>query len=189
MWPSLSPDEALQTLMLGNARYIRNELDGRDFSKSRELCIDAQQPIAAILGCADSRVVPEFIFDQGLGDLFVTRVAGNVASDEAIASLEFAAAILNVPVILVLGHSNCAAVDAALQNTSVPGHLPGLIDQIQVALDVRHSLAENVAAHVKATVEQLTMKSFVLANCVSEGRASVVGAMYDMVSGEVQILD
>src|SRR5689334_12346620 len=129
---TLTGDEALHRLMQGNARYRANQVHTRDFVVSRAARVSTHRPVASILSCSDARVGPEFVFDQGPGDLFVVRVAGNILQDEGLASLEYAARFLGSPLIFVMGHSQCGAIDAAIKvlkdNASLPGHLPGLID-------------------------------------------------------------
>src|SRR6478752_10234874 len=128
----LSPDAALKKLMDGNARYVDGKSLRHDFKHEREALVGGQNPYAAVLSCADSRIAPEYAFDSARGDLFVCRVAGNFAGNETIASLEYAVAVLNTPLILVLGHDSCGAVDATLKalknNTQPPGHIPALVD-------------------------------------------------------------
>src|SRR5450755_2458751 len=124
----VSPDAALELLMKGNKRYVEGESLRHDFKHEREALVGGQNPFAAILSCADSRIAPEYAFDSGRGDLFVCRVAGNFATDEVIASMEYAVAVLGVPLILVLGHESCGAVDAAINSLrddkALPGHMP-----------------------------------------------------------------
>ena len=133
---SIAPADALKRLMDGNARYAANTPNERDFSSGRAARVQAQYPIATILSCADSRVAPEFAFDQGPGDLFVLRVAGNIVNPDLLASLEYGAEFLGVPLVMVLGHTGCGAVDAAIKvlkaKAVLPGHLPGLIDRKSV---------------------------------------------------------
>src|SRR5207237_4303265 len=127
----LSPDAARERLRQGNARYVAGLSQRHDFKHEREALATGQNPYAAILSCADSRIAPEYAFDSGRGDLFVCRVAGNFATDEMIASLEYSVAVLNAPLILVLGPESCRAVDAAIKslkdNTTLPGQLPSLV--------------------------------------------------------------
>jgi carbonic anhydrase len=124
----LSPDASLERLLKGNTRYVEGVSRRHDFKHEREALAGGQNPYAAILSCADSRIAPEYAFDSGRGDLFVCRVAGNFANTETIASLEYAVAVLHAPLILVLGHDSCGAVDAAIKsladNTTLPGHMP-----------------------------------------------------------------
>ena len=124
--------------MAGNARYVANHPTQRDFSTGRAERLTTQRPIAAVLSCANSRVAPEFAFDEGPGQLFVIRVAGNILDDNSAASLEYAVRFLGVRLAMVLGHRNCGAVDAAIKavkdGATLPGHLPGLIDAIKPAV-------------------------------------------------------
>src|SRR5205807_6485964 len=134
----LSPDAALERLREGNARYVRGVSLRHDFRHEREALAGGQNPYAAILSCADSRIAPEYAFDSGRGDLFVCRVAGNFANAESIASLEYSVAVLGAPLILVLGHDSCGAVDAAIKSlkdgTTLPGHLPSLVEGVAPAV-------------------------------------------------------
>src|SRR3979411_1115919 len=126
----VSPDASLELLMKGNKRYVEGESRRHDFKREREALVGGQNPYAAILSCADSRIAPEYAFDSGRGDLFVCRVAGNFANAETIASLEYAVAVLQVPLILVLGHDSCGAVDATIKSLrddpTRPCHMPSL---------------------------------------------------------------
>jgi len=135
----VSPDAALHRLMQGNARYVEGVTRRHDFKHEREALAKGQNPFAAILSCADSRIAPEYCFDTARGDLFVCRIAGNFASDEMIASLEYAVQVLNTPLIMVLGHEACGAVDATIKSvkdgTTLPGHLPSLVAAIKPAVD------------------------------------------------------
>src|SRR6201996_1177586 len=134
----LSPEESLKRLLAGNERYVEGIARRHDFKHEREALAGGQNPYAAILSCADSRIAPEYAFDSGRGDLFVCRVAGNFATDEMVASLEYAIAVLNVPLILVLGHESCGAVDATIKslkdNRTLPGRLPSLVTAISPAV-------------------------------------------------------
>src|SRR6202171_4639316 len=134
----VSPDASLELLTKGNKRYVEGESRRHDFKREREALVGGQNPYAGILSCADSRIAPEYAFDSGRGDLFVCRVAGNFANTESIASLEYAIAVLKVPLILVLGHESCGAVDATIKslkdNTTLPGHLPSLVAALAPAV-------------------------------------------------------
>src|SRR6478752_4216683 len=134
----LSPDAALKRLMEGNARYVEGVSRRHDFKHEREALAGGQNPYAAILSCADSRIAPEYAFDSGRGDLFVCRVAGNFATDETVASLEYGVAVLSVPLILVLGHDACGAVDATIKSLKddkpLPGHMPSLVAGLSPAV-------------------------------------------------------
>src|ERR1700732_5166150 len=134
----LSPGASLERLLKGNARYVEGVSLRHDFKHEREALAAGQNPYAAILSCADSRIAPEYAFDSGRGDLFVCRVAGNFANAETIASLEYAVAVLQVPLILVLGHDSCGAVEAAIKslkdNTTLPGQMPSLVAGVAPAV-------------------------------------------------------
>ena len=134
----VSPDEALDRLMKGNARYVEGISRRHDFKHEREALAGGQNPYAAILSCADSRIAPEYAFDSGRGDLFVCRVAGNFANDDSVASLEYSVAVLKTPLFVVLGHESCGAVDATIKslkdNTTLPGHLPSLVAALAPAV-------------------------------------------------------
>src|ERR1700720_4283792 len=135
----VSPDAALELLMKGNKRYAEGESRRHDFKREREALVGGQNPYAAILSCADSRIAPEYAFDSARGDLFVCRVAGNFASDEMVASLEYGVTVLKTPLIIVLGHEACGAVDATIKSlkdgTTLPGHLPSLVAALKPAVD------------------------------------------------------
>src|SRR6201998_1367541 len=130
----LSPDASLKRLRDGNERYVEGIARRHDFRHEREALVGGQNPYAAILSCADSRIAPEYAFDTGRGDLFVCRVAGNFAGTETIASMEYPVPVLNPPLILVLGHDSCGAVDATLKaikdDKPPPGHIPSLVEAI-----------------------------------------------------------
>jgi carbonic anhydrase len=196
---AIHPDQALRRLIEGNARYAANRVQQRDFSAGRVARARVQYPIAAILGCADSRVAPEFAFDQGPGELFVVRVAGNVVSENGLASLEYAVQFLTAPLIMVLGHSGCGAVDAAIkaetENATLPGHLPALIDQLKPAVQAaQHAHAGNllnaaIAENVRRAVAQLTAARPILSDFADHGRIKVVGGVYEIATGKVHLLD
>jgi carbonic anhydrase len=185
--------EALNALFLGNKRFVeaRMEHPRLDIPRRREL-LSGQKPFAAILCCSDSRVPPEHLFDQGLGDLFVVRLAGNVVDILAAASLEYAAAHLHVPLIIVLGHSSCGAIKAAMTDTgAAPGHLPNLIDAIKPAITTSApgEGADVIArASAKRTATLLTHNP-VLSELVMAGALRIVSAFYEMSSGMVTILE
>jgi carbonic anhydrase len=191
-------DEALQRLVEGNARYVANAPRERDFSARRAALTRSQHPFASIVSCADSRIAPELAFDQSAGDLFVVRVAGNFVNSDGLASLEFGAAVLRSQLILVLGHSQCgavaAAIDVARNGTQLPGHLPQLIDSITPAVAVAEKekpadmLAATIEANVRLSVEKLKTSTPVLAGLVAEKKLKVVGGVYDLTTGKVTLV-
>lgn len=193
----IPPDEALQRLVDGNGRYVAGSSKMEDFAAGRAARAEAQFPFASILSCADSRVAPELAFDQGPGELFVVRVAGNVANDDAVASLQFGSAVLGSRLIMVLGHTACGAISAAMgvvkDNTELPGSLPGLIGQITPAVEtaMKDNPSDLMAAatlqNVRDGVARLTT-SDMLAERISEGKLKVVGGMYELATGKISLL-
>ena len=195
---AIAPAEALKRLMDGNARYAANTANERDFSSGRAARVLAQYPIAAILSCADSRVAPELAFDQGPGDLFVVRVAGNIVSLDLLASLEYGVHFLGVPLVMVLGHTGCGAVDAAikaLKTTAVlPGHLPELISAIYPAVIIAEKMQSGtllnnaVAENVRRQVARLKNFSSVVVPLYAGKKIDIVGAVYDLRTGEIALV-
>lgn len=193
---AITADAALSRLQEGNARYVANALDVKNFSVGRSSRVKAQYPIAALLSCADSRVAPELIFDQGPGDLFVVRVAGNYLSGSGLASLEYAVAVLNVPLIMVLGHTECGAVKStinALQgHGSLPGHIWDIVDAVRPGVEkaVNEGGADlanrAVATNVQYNVSRISSAQPIIAESVQSGRVRVVGAIYELATGKVQ---
>ncbi|MFB8792993.1 MAG: carbonic anhydrase [Microcoleus sp.] len=191
---NITPDAALKKLMDGNRRYIQQKRTFPDQSRSRILELaKGQHPFAIVLGCSDSRVAPEILFDQGLGDLFEIRVAGNVLDNVVLGSIEYAAAELGVPLLVVLGHERCGAVKAALDGKPVPGHIGSLVAAIKPAVYATKGQPGDawdnaVRAHVKMSVNKLKALSPILAKAVKAGTLKVVGARYDIDSGEVEVI-
>jgi carbonic anhydrase len=194
---TLTPQAALDRLMAGNARYAAGKLDARDFSAGRAARAKAQYPIASILSCADSRVAPELLFDQGPGDLFVVRIAGNYLNLDALSSLEYGVGVLGTPLVLVLGHSNCGAVKAAIQEIQDPKPLPGHIWDITDAVrpgieDVVKGggdglLERAIDANVAYNVSRVESAQPIIAEAVKSGRVRVVGAEYELATGKVRL--
>lgn len=189
----MTPEEALEKLMAGNKRFVSNKRQNpnQDLARITELA-GGQNPFAEILSCADSRVPSELVFDQGLGDLFVVRVAGNVANSDEIGSLEFGALVLGAKVLLVMGHERCGAVDAAIQDAQVPGQIGSILDSIRpavgrVADNVSDRLTEVCKANVLLQIERLNA-SPVLSQLVQEGKLKIAGAYYDLDTGEATLL-
>ena len=193
---AITADAALARLQEGNARYVANALDVKNYSVGRAARVKAQYPIAALLSCADSRVAPELIFDQGPGDLFVIRVAGNYLSGSSLASLEYAVAVLNVPLIMVLGHTECGAVKStisALQgHTALPGHIWDIVDAVRPGVEKAveaggADLADRaVATNVQYNVSRIAGAQPIVAEAVRAGRVKVVGAIYELSTGKVR---
>jgi len=192
---AISPAAALKRLIEGNARYAANDPNERDFSSSRAARARAQYPIAAILSCADSRVAPELVFDQEPGDLFVVRVAGNVVNRDLLASIEYGIHFLGAPLVMVLGHSGCGAVDAAIKvlkkKAALPGHLPELINAIKPAVVVAERtkkgdlLDSAIAENVRRQVRRLENSPPVVKKLYAGSKIDIVGAVYDLSTGKV----
>lgn len=189
----MSPDQALQSLIEGNQRFVANKPrnPNRDFRRLAEVA-KTQKPFAAILSCADSRVPSEIIFDQGFGDLFVCRVAGNVATPEEIGSLEFGSMVLGSKVIMVMGHKRCGAVDATIKGAQVPGQIASLLDAIKPAVERAEGepgdrLENTCKANVALQAEKLK-SSPVISELIEKGKVKVVGAYYDLDNGKVNMV-
>jgi carbonic anhydrase len=185
-----TPAEALARLAAGNARFVagRPENARRDLARLRAIA-DKQTPFAAFLGCADSRVPIELAYDQGFGDAFVVRVAGNVATGVEIASLEFGTAVLGCRAITVLGHSGCGAVKASMAAGEVPGQISTLYQHITPALRPGMSLDEAIVANVRFQMQQLRTASPVLRKLIGDGQLAVTGGVFDIASGRVTPVD
>ena len=188
---TMTPDAALQALMDGNARFVAKQLTSfdEDLAILKQDTVEKQEPFAAVLACADSRVPVELIFDQSIGHVFVTRVAGNVASAEIIASLEYGAAVLGTKTILVLAHSACGAVKAAMDGTAVPGQISTLFRLIRPAID-RAGGDLVVAEKTNATIQAALLRdaSPVLSELVKQGALGIRAGFYDLGSGRVTLL-
>ncbi|HEX4567498.1 MAG TPA: carbonic anhydrase, partial [Vicinamibacterales bacterium] len=194
--PAAGPtaDAVLAELKTGNEHHAtkRYAHPHETADRQKELA-SGQQPHASVLACADSRVPPEIVFDQGLGDLFVIRVAGNVAGDDELASLEYAAEHLNVPLVVVLGHQKCGGVTAAVQGGEAPGHLPALMKLLQPAVEKTKGMpgdavANAVRANVQMVVEQLRASKPLLGELAAAGKMKVVGGVYSLDTGRVDWL-
>ncbi|NJM69043.1 MAG: carbonic anhydrase [Scytonema sp. RU_4_4] len=189
----ITPDQALQSLIEGNQRFVTRKRRNPNQTVTRLVEVaKGQKPFASVLGCADSRVPAEIVFDQGLGDLFVCRVAGNVATPEEIGSLEFGSLVLGAKVIMVLGHKRCGAVDATIKGAQVPGHISSLLDAIKLGVErsknVPGDKVENACkANILVQVEKLK-SSTVLSQLIDAGKVKVVGAYYDLDNGTVTMV-
>jgi carbonic anhydrase len=193
-----TPEATLDLLVQGNARYAANQPRERDFSAGRAARAEGQAPFAAILGCADSRVAPELLFDLGPGDLFVARVAGNFVTPAVLASLEYGNAVLGARLIMVLGHSNCGAVNAAIsalqKGNTFPGHISDLVRALKPGIlsAVQHpgnDLKDRaVVANVRYNVQRLQNAHPILAEAVAKKTLLVVGGVYDLATGKVTLV-
>ena len=186
-----TPDSALAELMAGNKRYLSKGIaaSAKQLADLRQRTEDKQEPFAAVLSCADSRVPVEVIFGQTIGQIFVTRVAGNMVTPEIIGSLEYGAAVLGTKVILVMGHSNCGAVKATIQGKEVPGQISSLFPHIQPAVDqAGHDLEAATKTNAKIQAALLREASPVISAMTKEGKIKVVAGYYDLASGAVTVV-
>jgi len=188
---TLTPSAALDELMAGNHRFTSGKMTAheQDLAILKQHTEEKQEPFAAVLSCADSRVPVEIVFDQTIGHIFVTRVAGNVITPEIIGSLEYGAAVLGTKAILVMGHSNCGAVKATMQGKEVPGQISSLFPHIQPGVDQGGmDLAAATKANAKVQATLLSEASTVIAPMVKSGAVKIVAAYYDVGSGVVTLL-
>ena len=199
--------EALQRLQEGNRRFVSgtSRLDGLNHQSRRSALTEGQEPFAIILGCADSRVPAEIVFDQGLGDLFVIRIAGNIVAPSQIGSVEFAASRFGSPLVVVLGHTQCGAVHATLEELMRPSPTPqsrnlmSIVDRVRPSIetlmetDLRHdhdALVEHaIRANVRASANQLRHGSALIEDLVHDGKLLIVGAEYSLETGMVDFFD
>lgn len=197
---ALTPEQALQRLKDGNERFVHGEQTPRDLNAQVEATADGQYPFAVVLGCVDSRAPAELLFDQGVGDIFNARVAGNFVNDDILGSIEFATEVAGAKVIVVMGHTACGAVKGACDNVQV-GHISSLVDEIRPSVEAvtpegetcsssNHELVDDVAAHnVERTITEIRDSSEIIVALEEQGDLMVVGAMYDIATGEVHFQD
>ena len=193
--PKVAPTEALARLKAGNQRFVASKLEHpRQTAKRRTELATTQHPFAVVLGCADSRTSPEVVFDQGLGDLFVIRVAGNVLNDETVGSIEYAVDHLGAQLIVVLGHERCGAIQAARETIAAKGEAPGHIQSLvkAIAPAVEATTGADAEATAKANelnvVKELRESAPMLKEMVEKGTVVVVAAHYDLDTGAVEVL-
>lgn len=193
----ISPDAALERLMKGNNRYVHGNMTRHDFAADRAALAKGQNPFASILSCADSRIGPEYAFDAGRGDIFVCRIAGNFANPEMIASLEYSVAVLNSPLIFVLGHQACGAVDSTIKQVkdgaSFPGHIPSLTEALTPAVQAVVNqpgdlLVNAIKENVVLTIQKLQTAEPILSEAVNQKKLKVVGGVYDLKTGKVELV-
>lgn len=190
---SLTPDAALQKLLEGNQRFVQHQPQYPDQSAARlQEVAQAQHPFATILSCADSRVAPEILFDQGIGDIFDVRIAGNIATPEARGSIEYAVSLLGSPLLMVLGHERCGAVTAAVENETLLGDISTFVKAIKPAVakvkDKPGDAVDNaVVANVQYQIERLK-RSPLLSDRLNSGKLKIVGGRYDLDTGRVTII-
>lgn len=196
---ALSPDQAIKRLMEGNARYVSGKTQNRRFTSTRAALVSGQNPYACILSCADSRVSPELCFDEERGDLFVTRVAGNYVTNDILASLEYGIAVLHSPLIAVIGHTRCGAVGAAVnafeKRAEFPGHIQtivtALMPAVRAAAAKPHTgtlLQASTIENIKQNVQRLQEATPILSNAVQSGKVKMIGGLYNLETGRVEIV-
>jgi carbonic anhydrase len=190
---SNDPDHSLQLLMDGNQRFVAGRPRPRDDSRRRQQLANSQKPIAVIVSCSDSRVPPELVLDQDLGDIFVVRTAGQVVGDLELGSIEYAVEHLGTPLIVVLGHERCGAVTAAVTGGNAEGHIPAVVKAIEPAVaeskgEPGDPVDNAVRANVRDMVRKLRASDPVLSHFVHDGKLKVVGGRYDLDTGRVEIL-
>ncbi len=198
---SITPEIALNLLKRGNERFIQNKTLSRDFDRQIAKTANAQYPFSVILSCIDSRIPTEIIFDQGIGDIFNIRIAGNIINKDILASLEFACSIIGVPSIIVLGHTDCGAIKGACDQVQV-GNLPYLLDKIVPSIKRINELYpddqtsknpsyinEVASLNVKVSCEQILQESSILLEMHLQQQIQIAGAMYDVSTGKVEFLD
>jgi carbonic anhydrase len=195
MRDKLTPDQALTQLLHGNERFVAGWPDHPNQSarRRREVSDTGQQPYAIILSCADSRVPPEIIFDQGLGDVFVIRVAGNVLDEVILGTIEYAVEHLHTPLVMVLGHDKCGAVTAAVERVPTNNHVQAVVDALQPALTLAEAqegdrVSTAIDANIRYAVKTLHASEPVLLGACAAGNLRIVGARYNLDTGEVKVI-
>ena len=189
---SMTPEAAVQELLDGNRRFVEGRLKSfdEDLEILKSKTAEKQEPFAALLSCADLRVPVELVFDQSIGHLFVTRVAGNIATSAMIASLEYGVAVLGAKAVMVLGHANCGAVKASIEAKAVPGQISALYPYIRPAVDqAGANLEAAIKANAKIQAALLRQSSPVLAEEIKQNRLKIVAGYYDLATGKVSVLD
>lgn len=190
--PPLTPDQAIAEIMAGNARFVAGTpvAHTRDLAIIRAKAAEGQWPIVGVLSCADSRVPVEMVFDEPIGRLFVTRVAGNITTPEIIASLEYGVAVLGLKAIVVMGHSSCGAIKAAMDNPEVPGQISALFPALLPAVYMSQSRDPMVVTRQNAVIQAATLinASTVIEAKVKAGTLKVVPTIYDVATSKVEIL-
>lgn len=197
---STTPDQALANLMAGNARFVAGTSINRDWKSEVKATAKGQYPPAIVLSCIDSRTSPEITFDQGMGDIFAPRIAGNFANTDIIGSMEFATAVMGSRLIMVVGHTECGAIKGAADKVRL-GNLTSVIEAIEPAAagvsagagersSKNHVFVDNLAiANVERAVSQIRERSEIIAKLEKEGKVKIVGAMYDISTGKVTIIE
>jgi carbonic anhydrase len=197
---AMTPDAALAALKAGNSRFVTGHPQPRNFQADVKATATGQYPFAVVLSCVDSRQPIEIVLDQGIGDIFSARVAGNVLDDDMLGSMEFACKVAGAKLIAVIGHTNCGAVKGAIDKVEL-GNLTGLLGKIQPAIEVvpadasprtskNHAFVDHVAeANVRLAMKQIRERSAVLREMMDQGKIGLAGGIYDLASGEVKFFE
>lgn len=197
---NLNPDRALEILKEGNTRFLNNLKADRNLLQQVNETAQGQYPFATILSCIDSRTSAELIFDQGLGDIFSIRIAGNILNEDILGSMEFATKVVGTKIIVVLGHTKCGAIVGACNRVEM-GNLTALLKKVQPAIDAEKETHENRAGsnvkfvnnvttlNVRLTIERIRKESSVIAELEQEGKIKIVGGMYDVYTGKVEFFN
>lgn len=187
----MKPSEALERLLEGNRRFVEQGMEEQEYREQVHQTAGGQYPFAAVLGCIDSRVPSELVFDQGIGDIFNARVAGNIVNEDILGSLEYACKVAGSKLILVLGHTSCGAVGAAVKQVEL-GNITALLSKIRPALpeqgDAPLEVDEVASRNVHLSIGRIREESKILAEMESAGEILIKGAMYDVSSGKVSLL-
>ncbi len=192
----MTPEKALELLKSGNQRFLNKKLEERDLLEQKTITSSGQYPYAVILGCVDSRVPPELVFDLGIGDVFSIRIAGNFVNEDILGSMEFATKVVGSKHILVLGHTSCGAIQGAKDQVEL-GNLTGLVNKLQPAVEaVRTKIGpdhpldinEIAKANVNLTIIDIKKKSPILREMLEKKEIDITGAMYDVNTGKVDFL-
>lgn len=196
---ALTPEQIIQTFKEGNERYVKNELTSRDHSEQVRKSAKGQYPKAVVLSCLDSRVPVEDVFDRGIGDIFVGRVAGNFVNEDLLGSMEFGCAVAGAKVIMVLGHEYCGAIKSAIDDVKV-GNITAMLSKIKPAIEKVTYEGERTSANeeyvhavcdsnVRHTMEQIRERSPILKDLEAQGKLKIVGGIYDMETGKVTFIE
>jgi carbonic anhydrase len=176
-------------LLEGNARFVAGKQQPKDLTAQRKSLIDGQKPFAIVLTCSDSRVCPEHIFDAGLGEIFVVRTAGNIADSVALGSLEYASEHLHAPLLVVMGHTSCGAVNAACAADHAPGNIDAVVKAIQGAAKAGgKDPAKAVPENVKCVLGAIRERSRIISHLEKEGKLKIAGAVYSLNDGKAEFL-
>ena len=187
----LTAEAAMHELMAGNERFAAGKITSfaEDLEILKEKTVNKQEPFAAVLSCADSRVPVEILFDQSIGEIFVARVAGNMVTPEIMASMEYGVTVLGIKALLVLGHTNCGAISAAVAGKEVPGQISVLYQHLMPGIrDANGDVAAAVRSNVAFQTRLLRKSSTVIAKAVKEGAVKIAGGVYDLGTGKVTVI-